>query len=177
MNACPELETLLVGVAEHDAEALAHLKTCPDCAFFAEQHRQLEKDLFRLADPMPPVDFVQSVMARVALEPAPTRVELRTGLSILAVTLMGAVLAFVAAHAQVPSPNPFWITKSSLSTSHKIGSIRKTAMRRPSSPAVAIGFIPFIRAVVVLRCLGGTASCPWSSACPSTSSGSCFGFF
>ena len=30
MNACPELETLLVGVAEHDADALAHLKTCPD---------------------------------------------------------------------------------------------------------------------------------------------------
>ena len=101
MNACPELETLLVGVAEHDAEALAHLKTCPDCAFIAEQHRQLEKDLFRIADPMPPVDFVQSVMARVALEPAPARVELRTGFSILAVTLMGAVLAFVATHGNL----------------------------------------------------------------------------
>jgi hypothetical protein len=101
VNACPELETLLVGVAEHDAEALAHVKTCPDCAFIAEQHRQMEKDLFRLADPMPPPDFVQSVMARVALEPAPTRVELRTGLSILAVTLMGAVLAFVAAHGNL----------------------------------------------------------------------------
>ena len=101
MNACPELETLLVGVAEHDADALAHIKTCPDCAFVAEQHRQLEKDLFRLADPMPPVNFVQSVMARVALEPAPARVELRTGFSILAVTLMGAVLAFVAAHGNL----------------------------------------------------------------------------
>ena len=101
MNACPELETLLVGVAEHDAEALAHLKTCPDCAFMAEQHRQLEKDLFRLADPMPPVDFVQSVMAKVALEPAPARVELRTGLSILALTLMGATLAFVATHGNL----------------------------------------------------------------------------
>ena len=101
MNACPELETLLVGVAEHDADALAHLKTCPDCAAIAEQHRQLEKDLFRLADPLPPPDFVHSVMARVALEPAPARVELRTGLSILAVTLMGAVLAFVAAHGNL----------------------------------------------------------------------------
>jgi hypothetical protein len=101
VNACPEIETLMVGVAEHDAEALAHIKTCPDCAFLAEQHRQLEKDLFRLADPMPPVDFVQSVMARVALEPAPARVELRTGFSILAVTLMGAVLAFVATHGNL----------------------------------------------------------------------------
>jgi hypothetical protein len=101
VNACPELETLLVGVAEHDADALAHIKHCPDCAAIAEAHRQLEKDLFRLADPMPPVDFVQSVMARVALEPAPARVELRTGLSILAVTLMGAVLAFVSAHGNL----------------------------------------------------------------------------
>jgi hypothetical protein len=101
VNACPELETLLVGVAEHDADALAHIKHCPDCAAIAEEHRQLEKDLFRLADPMPPLDFVQSVMARVALEPAPARVELRTGLSILAVTLMGAVLAFVAAHGNL----------------------------------------------------------------------------
>ena len=101
MNACPDFETLLIGAAEHDADALAHLRTCPDCAALAEQHRQLEKDLFRLADPMPPVNFVQSVMARVALEPAPSRVELRTGFSILAVTLMGAVLAFVATHGNL----------------------------------------------------------------------------
>ena len=40
-------------------------------------------------------------MARVALEPAPVRVELRTGLSILAVTLMGATLAFVATHGNL----------------------------------------------------------------------------
>lgn len=101
MNACPELETLLIGAAEHDADALAHLRTCPDCAALAEQHRQLEKDLFRLADPLPPVNFVQSVMARVALEPAPSRVELRTGFTILAVTLMAAVLAFVATHGNL----------------------------------------------------------------------------
>ncbi len=98
---CPELETLLVAAAEHDADAVAHLRTCPDCAALAEEHRQLEKDLFRLADPLPPVDFVASVMARVALEPAPARVELRTGLSILAVTLMGATLAFVATHGNL----------------------------------------------------------------------------
>jgi hypothetical protein len=40
-------------------------------------------------------------MARVALEPTPVRVELRTGLSILAVTLMGATLAFVATHGSL----------------------------------------------------------------------------
>ena len=101
MTTCPELEKLLIAVAEHDADALAHLRTCPDCAFLAEEHRQLEKDLFRLADPLPPPDFVHSVMARVALEPAPARVELRTGLTILAITLMGATLAFVASHGNL----------------------------------------------------------------------------
>jgi len=101
VNGCPELETLMVAVAEHDAEALAHLRSCPGCAVLAEEHRQLEKDLARLVDPMPPPDFVHTVMARVALEPAPARVELRTGLSILAVTLMGATLAFVAAHGNL----------------------------------------------------------------------------
>lgn len=101
MNACPDLETLLVAAAEHDADALAHLRNCPDCAFLAEEHRQLEKDLARLVDPLPPPDFVHSVMARVALAPAPTRVELRTGMSILAVTLMAATLAFVAAHGSL----------------------------------------------------------------------------
>jgi hypothetical protein len=101
VTTCPELEKLLIAVAEHDADALAHLRTCPDCAFLAEEHRQLEKDLFRLADPLPPPDFVHSVMARVALEPAPARVELRTGLTILAITLMGATLAFVASHGNL----------------------------------------------------------------------------
>lgn len=101
MNACPELETLMVAAAEHDADALAHLRSCPDCAFLAEEHRQIEKDLSRLVDPLPPVNFVHAVMAQVALEPAPTRVELRTAVSILAVTLMGATLAFVSAHGNL----------------------------------------------------------------------------
>jgi len=101
VNGCPELETLMVAAAEYDAEALAHLRSCPDCAALAEEHRQLEKDLGRLVDPLPPPDFVQSVMARVSLEPAPARVELRTGLSILAVTLMAATLAFVATHGNL----------------------------------------------------------------------------
>src|SRR5205085_379241 len=34
-----------------------------------EEHRQLEKDLLRLADPPPPPDFVSQVMAKVAAQP------------------------------------------------------------------------------------------------------------
>ena len=101
MSPCPELETLLLAAAEHDADAVAHLRNCPACAALAEEHRQLEKDLARLVDPLPPMDLVPKVMARVALEPLPARVELRTGLAILACTLMAATLTFVASHGNI----------------------------------------------------------------------------
>jgi hypothetical protein len=101
VNACPELETLALAAAEHDADALAHLRACPSCALLVEQHRQLEKDLFRLVDPLPPPDLVARVMARVAREPAPVRLELKTGLSILAVALMAVTLSFVASHGHI----------------------------------------------------------------------------
>jgi hypothetical protein len=93
---CPDLETLLIEQADGSGESLEHARTCPACAALLEEHRQLEKDLFRLADPLPPVDLVARVMFRVAAEPLPVRAEVRTGLSILAATLMAAVLSFVA---------------------------------------------------------------------------------
>jgi hypothetical protein len=88
VNDCPELEALVLAQSEHDPDALAHLRHCPGCAAQVEEHRQLEKDLFRLVDPLPPPDLVSRVMARVADEPAPVRVEVKTAFSILAVTLM-----------------------------------------------------------------------------------------
>ena len=54
MNGCPELEALILAQSEHDPDALAHLRHCPACAALVEEHRQLEKDLFRLVDPLPP---------------------------------------------------------------------------------------------------------------------------
>jgi hypothetical protein len=39
-------------------------------ALLLEDHRQLEKDLLRLSDPLPPPDFVNQVMTRVAHAPA-----------------------------------------------------------------------------------------------------------
>jgi hypothetical protein len=101
VNGCPELETLALAAAEHDVEALAHLRSCPACAALLEEHRQLEKDLFRLVDPLPPPNLVASVMARVAREPPPVRVELRSGLTILAVALMAVTLNFVASHGHI----------------------------------------------------------------------------
>ena len=44
----------------------------------------MEKDLYRLADPLPPPTLVANVMARVATEPTPLRRELWAGIPILA---------------------------------------------------------------------------------------------
>jgi predicted anti-sigma-YlaC factor YlaD len=98
---CPDLETLLLGHAEGSGEFTEHVAACPSCAAMLEEHRQLEKDLFRLVDPLPPSDLVALVMRRVAAEPLPVRAEMRVGLSILAATLMAAVLSFVATHGPI----------------------------------------------------------------------------
>src|SRR5258706_10475493 len=55
-----ELEKMLSELSPEEREALL------------EEHRQLEKDLLRLADPLPPPDFVHQVMQKVAAAPAPT---------------------------------------------------------------------------------------------------------
>lgn len=81
-----ELEQLLKELAP-TAEARAQL---------LEEHRQLEKDLLRLADPLPPADFVQAVMAKVALAPAraPGRGDVVLAVSIVAAALAASVFAF-----------------------------------------------------------------------------------
>jgi hypothetical protein len=61
-----------------------------------EEHRQLEKDLLRLADPLPPPDFVHAVMAKVAKAPAraPARSEMLVAAGIVLAALLASVLAF-----------------------------------------------------------------------------------
>lgn len=81
---CPEIELLLAEVAEGSGPLLEHARRCAGCSAIVEEHRQLEKDLFRLADPLPPVDFTQRVMLMVAAEPAPIRLNLAVGLAIAA---------------------------------------------------------------------------------------------
>lgn len=94
-STCPELEALFVGLEEGRPEALRHVHQCPACAAIVEEHRQLEKDLLRLSDPLPPPDFVQKVMARVETAPAPIRREVWTGVAILAFALAAAVAVVV----------------------------------------------------------------------------------
>ena len=83
-----ELELLLKELAPTD-ELRAQL---------LEEHRQLEKDLLRLADPLPPADFVHAVMAKVATAPAraPARGEVLVAAGIVFAAVIASVLAFSA---------------------------------------------------------------------------------
>ncbi|WNG37281.1 hypothetical protein F0U61_29115 [Archangium violaceum] len=88
---CPDLEVLFTELEVGEGPALEHAKGCPLCTAIIEEHRLLEKDLYRMADPLPPPDLVHKVMARVAAEPPPLRSELWTGVSILAVSILAGL--------------------------------------------------------------------------------------
>jgi hypothetical protein len=65
-----------------------------------EAHRQLEKDLLRLADPLPPADFLTQVMAKVEAEPRRVSgTELRSAALITFAALAASVGAFVSSGA------------------------------------------------------------------------------
>lgn len=93
---CPDLEVLFTELEDGQGPAVEHAKACPACAAVVEQHRELEKDLFRLQDPFPPASFVPQVMAKVAAAPVAPAVELRTGLGIVGATLALAFILVVA---------------------------------------------------------------------------------
>ncbi len=85
-----ELERLFADTA-HDEAELALLK---------EAHRQLEKDLLRLADPLPPGDFVSSVMAKVEAQPKRVPVsEIVSAVLIAVGALAASAIAFVSSGA------------------------------------------------------------------------------
>lgn len=86
-----ELDQLLAELAPSEAEREA----------LEEEHRLLEQDLFRLADPLPPGDFVAQVMSRVEAAPVPMRLrsEIVTASLVLGVTVGLAVTALVATGA------------------------------------------------------------------------------
>lgn len=81
---CPEIELLLAEAVNGSGPLLEHAARCKECSAILEEHRQIEKDLFRLVDPLPPPDFTQNVMARVAAQRAPIRVNIALGLAIAA---------------------------------------------------------------------------------------------
>ena len=91
---CPELERLFEAVLAGEGDELEHARTCPDCSLVLAEHQQLERELYRISDPLPPPDLVRNVMAEVARAPAPHRHEVATGLFIL-VAASGLALALL----------------------------------------------------------------------------------
>jgi hypothetical protein len=91
---CPDLEVLFAELEAGEGPALDHAAECEACAAVMEEHRLLENDLYRLADPLPPPSLVVNVMARVAESPVPQRREVWTGLCIL-LTSLGVGLGFL----------------------------------------------------------------------------------
>ena len=93
---CPDLELLFAQLEEGTGDALEHVKHCERCSEILQEHRSLERDLFRLSNPFPPSNFVQQVMARVASAPEVRHADIRVGAAILfgAVALcLGTLLA------------------------------------------------------------------------------------
>lgn len=154
---CPDLETLFLRAAEGDEEALAHLEACPACAEQMEQHRELERDLFRISDPFPPSTFVHHVMAKIEAAPAPARVELKSALFILLAAITLGVAALLAApHASAELGTS---TASALLTwreillgiSNALGVIWRTA----AIPMIAVVSALLLGSLVGLRRLAG----------------------
>jgi hypothetical protein len=83
-----ELEALLAELAPDPTER----------ATLLEEHRQLEKDLLRLADPLPPPDLLAKVMVRVAAAPVRplSKADVWSAVAIVGVTLALAVTALLA---------------------------------------------------------------------------------
>ena len=101
---CPDPERLALDLDDGQEWALTHLEHCEACAAILEDHRLLERELFRAMDPSPPADFVSRVMVRVEQAPAPPRTELLVG-GMIFLTSMVALVTLVM--TSVPSLSSF----------------------------------------------------------------------
>jgi len=88
---CPDLELLFTELEAGEGPALDHAAECAACGAVLEEHRLMEQDLYRLADPLPPPMLVANIMARVAVEPMPQRTEVWSGVAILLTSLLGGL--------------------------------------------------------------------------------------
>lgn len=98
---CPSPESLFEALAEGQPSAHAHLAHCLACAALVEAHEGLEQELFRVSDPLPPYDFVPSVMALIEASPTPLAKELRRF-----VAIAGAVVVALGGIYAVPLSQP-----------------------------------------------------------------------
>jgi hypothetical protein len=141
-----ELEAMLAALTPEERDALL------------EEHRQLEKDLLRLADPLPPPDFVHAVMRKVAAAPAPAMAgrDIALAVVITAGALMAGILAFISHGASVEGLG-LGFTSAFLTVRELmigLGSALQAVWRTAAVP-VAIGLAAMLAtSVVALKKLG-----------------------
>jgi hypothetical protein len=97
---------------ELDALIASLASTAEERAALLEAHRQLEKDLLRLSDPLPPGDFVGQVMRKVAASPA--RVSTMEAVTAGLIVLMTVALAAVALAASGSFAGSFGLSLAEL---------------------------------------------------------------
>lgn len=144
-----ELEQLLEGLSPEERELLL------------EEHRQLEKDLLRLADPLPPADFVHQVMQKVAAAPAPapSAKDIALAVGITFAAFAAGVFAFVSHGAGFEG---LALSLANLAVSAKlvlagVGSAFEAVWRTAAVPvAVALGAM-LVTSVFALKKLGTEA--------------------
>jgi hypothetical protein len=156
---CPEIERLLAEEAEGSGLLLQHARSCAHCSAVLEEHRRLEKDLFRLADPFPPLDFTQRVMARVAAEPAPIRLNLAVGLAIAATAFGLGVFTLAASGVGISVVGSFAASLLITAKSLAVGSQKVVSLlwATEALPVAVSLFLVLLFCVFALKRLVGDA--------------------
>ena len=126
-----------------------------------EEHRQLEKDLLRLADPLPPADFVHRVMQRVAAAPAPAMAARDVALATF-ITLAAFAAGIFAWVAHGTGLEGFALSLANLAVSAKLtlagfGSAFEAIWRTAAVPVAMALTAMLVSSVVALKKLGTEA--------------------
>lgn len=156
----PELEQLFQELADGHGPALDHAKDCEVCGAILADHKELERDLFRLADPFPPANFVSQVMAKVQTAPAPVHTDVKTGVAILVAALVLSVVSYVAlggglAQLGLVAANGAMLVRDLvLGVGHALGALWKTAALPMSVALTAL----LAASLLALRKLAGDLS-------------------
>jgi hypothetical protein len=162
MSDCPDLELLFEELAQGSGPSLEHARGCDRCSSLLEEHRLLEKDLYRLSDPLPPPNFTSLVMARVSAHHAPIRLNLLLGFGILAVALGLGAFMLVSGGVAGPGTVGIW-AGSTLVTAKSLwvgtGKVAEVMWSTAALPmTVSLGMVLAICLFALRKLVGDPAS-------------------
>lgn len=93
---CPDRIALLISSEEQSGAPFDHAKGCASCQAVLAEEKDMSAALFRVRDPIPPMDFLAGVMSRIdaaVAEQAVSRRQLLAGLAV-ALSVIGGCVAF-----------------------------------------------------------------------------------